>query len=68
MTNRDEVVGRVVRTKTGVNPVFVSVGHKIEIDGAVRLTLACRGGYRIPEPTGQGHNYVNALCRGEATI
>jgi deoxyribonuclease V len=68
MTNRDEVVGRVVRTKTGVNPVFVSVGHKIDIDGAVRLTLACHGGYRIPEPTRQAHHYVNALRRGEATI
>jgi deoxyribonuclease V len=68
MTNRGEVVGRVVRTKTGVNPVFVSVGHKIDIDGAVRLTLACRGGYRIPEPTRQAHHYVNALRLGEATI
>jgi deoxyribonuclease V len=68
MTNRGEVVGRVVRTKTGVKPVFVSVGHKIDIDGATQLTLACHDGYRIPEPTRQAHHYVNALRRGEATI
>jgi deoxyribonuclease V len=48
--------------------VFVSVGHQIDIDGAVRLTLACHGGYRIPEPTRQAHHYVNLLRRGEATI
>jgi deoxyribonuclease V len=68
MTNRSEVVGRVVRTKTGVKPVFVSVGHKIDIDGATQLTLACHGGYRIPEPTRLAHHYVNALRRGEAAI
>ncbi len=68
MTNRGEVVGRVVRTKTGVKPVFVSVGHNIDIESAVRLTLACHGGYRIPEPTRQAHHYVNTLRRGDATI
>jgi deoxyribonuclease V len=68
MTNCGEVVGRVVRTKTGVKPVFVSVGHKIDINGATQLTLACHSGYRIPEPTRQAHHYVNALRRGEATI
>ncbi len=58
----------MVRTKTNVKPVFVSAGHKITLDDAVRLTLACRGGYRIPEPTRQAHLYVNALRRGEEPI
>jgi deoxyribonuclease V len=68
LTHRGEVVGRVVRTKKDVNPVFVSVGHKTDLDGAVQLTLACRAGYRIPEPTRQAHLYVNALRRGEVAI
>jgi deoxyribonuclease V len=68
MTNRGETVGRVLRTKTGVKPVFVSVGHKIDVAGATQLTLACHGGYRIPEPTRLAHHYVNSLRRGEATI
>jgi len=68
LTDRGQVIGRVVRTKTNVNPVFISAGHKITLDDATRLTLACRGGYRIPEPTRQAHNYVNALRRGEEPI
>ena len=68
LTDRGQVVGRVVRTKTNVKPVFVSAGHKITLDDAVRLTLACHGGYRIPEPTRQAHHYVNALRRGEEPI
>lgn len=48
-----EVIGAVVRTRDRVKPVFVSVGHRIGLAEAVRLTLACGKGYRIPEPTRQ---------------
>jgi deoxyribonuclease V len=58
-----EVIGRVVRTKLGVKPVFVSVGHRIDLAGAVRLVLASCKGYRVPEPTRQAHLHVNALRR-----
>jgi deoxyribonuclease V len=47
------VIGAVVRTRNRVKPVFVSVGHRIGLAQAVRLTLACGKGYRIPEPTRQ---------------
>lgn len=47
------VIGAVVRTKDGVQPVFVSIGHKIDLAQAIELTLACGKGYRIPEPTRQ---------------
>jgi deoxyribonuclease V len=68
LTDGGTVVGRVVRTKNNVQPVFVSVGHKTDLAGAMQLTLACRAGYRIPEPTRLAHLYVNALRRGEAAI
>jgi deoxyribonuclease V len=48
---RGEVVGAVLRTRDGVSPVFVSVGHRIALDAAVALVLACHEGYRIPAPT-----------------
>jgi deoxyribonuclease V len=59
-------VGRAVRTKDRVNPVYVSAGHRIDLDSAVRLVLATCAGYRIPEPTRRAHLYVNELRRGEA--
>jgi deoxyribonuclease V len=46
-------IGAVVRTRDGVQPVFVSIGHKIDLAQAVTFTLACGKGYRIPEPTRQ---------------
>ena len=55
LVHRDEVVGSAVRTRGGVSPVFVSVGHRVDLPAAVRLTLACCRGYRVPEPTRTAH-------------
>ena len=51
----DEVIGAVVRTRTGVKPVFVSVGHRMTLESAIDLVLACGKGYRLPEPTRWAH-------------
>jgi deoxyribonuclease V len=61
LTDNDEIIGAVVRTKTAVKPVFVSTGHRIDLDSAVQIILAARAGYRIPEPTRQADQYVNQL-------
>ncbi|CAI4033320.1 Endonuclease V [Nitrospira tepida] len=54
LLSRDKkVIGSVLRTCDNVRPVFVSVGHRIGLAQAVRLTLACGKGYRVPEPTRQ---------------
>ena len=47
----DEEIGRVVRTKARVKPVFVSVGYRIMLPLAVEVVLRCTRGYRLPEPT-----------------
>lgn len=46
-----EVVGTVLCTKDRVKPLFVSVGHLIDLPTAEQLVLACATGYRLPEPT-----------------
>src|ERR671932_981292 len=62
---RKKVVGRVVRTRTGVSPVYVSIGNRIDLDGAVHLVLACCTKYRLPETTRYAHNAANKLRRGK---
>ncbi len=52
----EDLVGRVVRTRTGVRPVFVSVGHRVTLDEAVALTMATSVRYRLPEPTRLAHH------------
>jgi deoxyribonuclease V len=65
LVHRAEVVGKVVRTRERVSPVYVSVGNGIDLDSAVELVLACCTKYRLPEPTRQAHNAANRLRRGE---
>lgn len=63
ITSRDEVIGMAVRTKSRVKPVYVSVGHRIDLEPAVRLVLAADRGYRLPEPTRQAHLFSNTVRR-----
>jgi deoxyribonuclease V len=55
ITDGDEVIGAALRTKPGVRPLYVSVGHKVSLPSALSWVLRCCRGYRLPEPTRQAH-------------
>ena len=55
ISDRGETVGVALRTKTGVKPVYVSIGHKIDLQTAIHWVLECCRGYRLPEPTRLAH-------------
>jgi deoxyribonuclease V len=54
--DKGTVIGALVRTKKNVKPLYISVGHKIDLAGAVQWVLACCRGYRLPETTRRAHN------------
>ncbi len=56
LTDKEDVIGSVVRTRTNVRVVYVSIGHRISLDSARTWTLACCRGYRLPETTRHAHN------------
>jgi deoxyribonuclease V len=60
LVHHDEVIGAALRTRVGVKPVFVSVGHRVSLETAIRLVLACTRGVRLPEPT----RLADALASG----
>jgi deoxyribonuclease V len=55
----DEIIGAVVRTRTNVKPVFVSVGNKCLLKDAIKIILDCTTKYRLPEPTRLAHQLVS---------
>jgi deoxyribonuclease V len=62
LTDRGERIGAVLRTRAGVKPVYVSIGHRVSLATALRYVMACTTRYRIPEPLRRAHR----LAGGQA--
>ncbi len=54
-----EVIGAVLRTRRGVQPVYVSVGHRVSLSTAIEYVLACTPRYRLPETTRRAHRLAS---------
>jgi deoxyribonuclease V len=63
LLDRGEGIGAVLRTKARTKPLFISVGHKIDLETAVEVVLRCLRSYRLPEPTRLAHNLADAAAR-----
>lgn len=51
VVDKGEIIGAILRSKIGVRPIYVSVGHRISLATAVAYVLRCATRYRLPEPT-----------------
>lgn len=60
----DDVIGAVLRTRDNVSPVYVSVGHRIDLETAIEYVLGCCKGYRLPETT----RYAHRVASGEESL
>jgi deoxyribonuclease V len=67
LEHRGERIGAVVRTRPRVKPVFVSIGHRISLESAIRLVLSCCRGYRLPEPTRLADRIASRRGREQST-
>ena len=65
LVDADEAIGAVLRTRRGVRPVFISIGHRIDLESAIELAFACTDGFRVPKPTREADHFVARLKRGE---
>jgi len=55
----NEVIGAVLRTKDNVSPLYISIGHRIDLNSAIEIILNCCKGYRLPEPTRLAHQLAS---------
>ena len=51
LVDAGEVIGAVLRSRAGVKPLYVSIGHRVSLETAVRWVMACVTKYRLPETT-----------------
>ena len=55
LKDKGEVIGAVLRTRESVKPLYISIGHMVDLPAAIHWVLACCRGYRLPEPTRLAH-------------
>jgi len=67
VVDRDETIGVALRTRLGVKPVYVSIGHKVDLDTAIHWVMNCCRGYRLPEPTRLAHLAAGGNLKPEKT-
>ncbi|MCI0401086.1 MAG: deoxyribonuclease V [Gammaproteobacteria bacterium] len=60
LRDKDEIIGAVLRTRAGVKPVYVSIGHRVCLETAIALVMACTKGFRLPETTRWAHRLASA--------
>lgn len=65
LVHEGERVGTVLRSRTDVRPVYVSVGHRLDLEAAVDLVLSVTPRYRIAEPIRRAHRLANRLREKE---
>jgi len=63
-----ERIGTVLRTRAGVKPVYVSVGHGLDLASAERWVLEAVRRFRLPEPLRLAHREVTAYKRALAGV
>ncbi len=63
--DKGETIGAALRTKPGTKPVYVSIGHKIDLQTAIYWVMKCCRGYRLPEPTRLAHIVAEGNVRPE---
>ena len=54
-----ELIGAALRTRPGAKPLYISTGHRIGLETAIGMVLACTRAYRLPEPTRQAHRLAS---------
>lgn len=59
LMHRREQIGWAVRTRPGTRPVFISPGHRVGMQAAADLVMACVTRYRLPETTRYAHNLAS---------
>ncbi len=66
--DKGETIGVALRTRLGVKPVYVSIGHKVDLQTAIHWVLECCRGYRLPEPTRLAHQVAGGSLGPEKNV
>ena len=61
LTDNGEVIGVVLRSRTGVKPIYISPGHKICLKTSIHYVMQCLTRFRLPETTRWAHRLASEI-------
>jgi deoxyribonuclease V len=59
LIDKEETIGAVLRTRTGVNPLYISTGHRVSLESAIHYVLAATTRFKLPETTRAAHRLAS---------
>lgn len=65
LLDEEEQVGFALRSRTGINPIYISPGHRVTFEDVYSVIMQSLGKYKLPETTRSAHRWANKLRRGE---
>jgi deoxyribonuclease V len=68
LIDKGEIIGAVLRTRYGVNPVYISIGHKVDLQNAIYWVMECCRGYRLSEPIRLAHLAAGGNLESEKDV
>ena len=58
LKHKNEVIGITLRSRVATRPIYISIGHRVSLDSAVKFALAVTNGFRVPRPTREADKFV----------
>jgi deoxyribonuclease V len=65
LSDEGKTIAAVLRTREGTKPVYVSQGHRVSLENAIRFAVAVTDGFRIPRPTREADHFVEQVKRNQ---
>lgn len=65
LNDGEERIGLALRSRTNVNPIYVSPGHQLSFDDTYDIAMKALTKYKLPRTTRLAHEWANKLRRGE---
>lgn len=61
LLDKGECIGAVLRSRSGIKPIYISIGHRIDLSSAIELVMGCVTRYKLPETTRWAHRLASGL-------
>lgn len=66
LTHKEEVIAIALRSRVGCQPIYISTGHRVSLESAVKFALSVLDGLRVPRPTREADRFVGKMKQIDA--